>query len=311
MAEITPPRGDAPEVRYALGGGLMLLAGVFVAMAMAFLMSRTVGGVYVTFVMPALVGWVIGGAMGWVAGRFGVRDRLPIVMTAVLAGLVAYGGYQALAYTQVLDFLAQNSLTMVERAAADPQAQVLAKLEQLTHEQGVVAYLAFVSSATGADLSPLGLLGRSGLGLGATFALMLLEAAILIATALLSALRRVGPAPATATAAPRRHALLARLDDAAIVALMAEIEAGNFEGAAAVLAARPVGPATHAILLEHGPDDGAPWKLAIRASADDGALGALRAERAVSSLQGQEMWDEMRMLQRKETDAARDGQEAP
>lgn len=311
MGEVTPRRApgpppDSPEIRYALGGGLMLLAGVFAAMAMAFVMSRTVGGMYVTFLMPALVGWVIGGAMGWVAKRFGVHDRLPIVMTAVLAGLIAYGGYHALAYTQALDFIAQNSLSMVERAAADPQAQVLAQLEQITHEQGIVAYLAFVSTPGGAQLSPIGLLGRSGLGLGATFALMLLETALIIGATLLSTLRRVGRPPAAAAPAARRHALLARLDDEGVVALMARIEERDFEGAAAVLAAPASTPPTHAVLLEHGVEDDTPWKIAIRAVDAAGSLGAMRAERSVSSLQGQEMWDEMRMLQRNTEPAASD-----
>ncbi|TNF32413.1 MAG: hypothetical protein EP329_10315 [Deltaproteobacteria bacterium] len=296
MGEVTPPRPDAAEVRYALGGGLMLLGAVFAAMAMAFVMSRTIGGTYVTFLMPALVGWVIGGAMGWIAHRFGVRDRLPIILTAVLAGLLAYGGYHVLAYAQALDFLSENLLSMVERAAADPQAQVLARLEALTHEQGVVAYLAFVSDPMGAQLSPIGLLGHSGLGLGTTFALMLLEAALVVTAALVSAFRRIGPAPAPA-AAPRSHALLARLDDDGVVALMEQVEERDFEGAARVLAAKPSGAATHAVVLEHGDEDG-PWKVAIRALDAAGAPGALRAERSVSSLQGQAMWDELRMLQR-------------
>lgn len=304
MGEVSPRRPDPPEVRYALGGGLMLLGAVFTAMAMAFVMSRTVGGMYVTFLMPALVGWIIGGAMGWIAHRFGVRDRVPIVMTAVLAGLLAYFGYHALAYVQALDFLAENMLTMVERAAADPQAQVLAYLERMTGEQGIVAYLSFVSNAHGAQLSPLGLLGRSGLGVGATFALMLLEAALVVGAALFSALRRIGPAPAVTPAAPRRHALLARLDDAGVVALMERIEERDFDGAAEVLAAPPGETATHAVLLEHGTDDATPWKVAIRAIEAEGALGAMRAERQVSSLEGQAMWDELRMLQRARRDDA-------
>ena len=300
MGQVSPPEPRA-DVRYALAGGLTLLAGVVAALALAFVLSRTVGGLYITFLMPALAGWVIGGAVGWVAARFELRDRVALVMTAVMAGLVAYGGYQMLAYASFMDHASTHLLTTLERAAANPGEQVLALLERQTGEEGLAAYLAFVSTPPGSALSPVGLLGHGGLGLGGTVALIAVEAVLVVATTLLSTLRRFPRLAARPVAAPaaRRFAILGRLDDTGVVALMDCVTATDTEGGARVLArgATP-GPATHGVVLEHGPDPAVPWKLAIRALEPDGSLGAVRAERSLPSLQGQSLWDELRMLQR-------------
>lgn len=303
MGEVTPePAATAqgPEVRYALGGGAMLLAGVCAALLMAFVMSRTLGGLYVTFLMPALAGWLLGGAVGWVGARFlAGGDRLPMVLTVALTGALAYGGYHLLAYAQVVDLLVENLTSAIERAAANPSELVMRYLEQETGEEGVAAYLAFVSTMPGSELSPIGLIGRGGLGVGVTVVVCVVELAALIGAALVSAARRLGGSTAVAapTRASTRVTVIARVDDDGVVALMKRVEAGEFDEAGRALAAPTEAP-THAVVIEHVPGTSDPWTLSIRALGGDGELGPARAERKVSSFDGESLWDELRMARR-------------
>lgn len=290
-----------PEVRYALGGGAMLLAGVCAALLMAFVMSRTLGGLYVTFLMPALAGWLLGGAVGWVGARFltGGGDRLPMVLTVALTGALAYGGYHLLAYAQVVDLLVENLTSAIERGAANPAELVMRYLEQETGERGVAAYLAFVSTPPGSELSPVGLIGRGGVGAGLTVVIGVVELGALIGAAFVSATRRLGgPSAAEAPAdGAKRTTVIARTDDGGVVALMERVEAGDFEAAGRALAETVAAP-THVVVIEHVPGGSGPWTLSIRAVAADGGLGPARAERRVSSFDGQALWDELRMARR-------------
>lgn len=285
------PFSSPSEIRYALGSALMLLAGVAAAIACAFLLRMTYRGTYITFVMPAFAGWLVGAAVGSVGRRFAPTERTPAILAAVLGALIAFVGYQVLAYLDAVQFLVAKLATPVDHLAAHPMDAVLAMLERETGRDGYFAYLGFVASEHGAALSPLGLLAKGGLGFGVTVALIVGEGALCVGASVLSTRRRL---PSRAVDADsRREVIIARTDEAGLIALMRRVDAGAWEEAGRGLAARPEA-ATHAVLFDYEVVGGAPYALRIHPVGADESLGAAVAERRVPAPRARALWDALR-----------------
>ncbi len=298
---------DEAEVRYALGAGLMLLVGVLTGIALAFMLSRTLGGTYIALLMPLLAGWIVGIAVGVVGRRFEVTDRLPVVLTALLGAAIAYLGYHLIAYTSILQMLIDGLVGPIERAASEPAAAVYRWLEEETEREGLMAYVAFFSDPLGAPISPLGVVARGGLEVPVTLTLFAVDLVGALGAAVYSALRRAGGGAPGPTRAPadasgggevaRRFAVLAETDDDGVVALMQAIDDGELDAAGRGLA-RPVSAPTHIVSFEWAPGTGRPYRLKIETRRPDGRRHELKAQREIASLQAESLWDELKLARR-------------
>jgi len=202
---------DDDATRVALGAGFVLLCSVFGGMALAYALSLTIGGIYVPVLMPIVVGLLLGTIGSFVARRFKLLERRPVVLAAILGATIAYVGYHLLAYLRVLTLLAvQWAPELGLGPGADPPAAALAAIEHATGESGWIAYLTFVSHGSGVVYSPLGLFGRTSPGLGTSIVVMALELGLAIATAVYAMIWR--------TRARTRHKELARVGDGALAA---------------------------------------------------------------------------------------------
>ena len=279
------------EMRYALGSALMLLAGVAAAIALAFLLRMTYRGTYITFVMPAFAGWLVGAAVGAVGQRFAPTERTPAILAAALAGLIAFVGYEVLAYLDAVQFLVAKLAAPADHMAANPMDAVLAMLERETGHDGYLAYLGFVGSDHGAALSPLGLLAKGGLGFGLTVALVAVEGVLCVGGAVFSTMRRLPSLRVEADS--RREVIIARTDEGGLLALMKRVDAAAWEEAGRGLAARPEA-ATHAVLFDYDAVGNAPYTMRIHPlTADDGLERAV-AERRVPATAARALWDALR-----------------
>lgn len=269
--------GDKEATRAALGAGLVLLCSVFGGFALAYALSLTIGGIYVPILMPVVMGLLLGTIGSFVARRFTLLERRPVVLSAILGALIAYLGYHALAYLRVLGLLAIQWAPELGLAdGAEPAAAALATIEEATGGSGYFAYLDFVSRGSGSVYSPLGLLGRSEPGLTTSIIVMIVELLLVVGTAVYAMLWRTG--------AKARQVVLAQIDDQALERLRAALGAGDWAGAGQALAAPGAQPRYAVTLAEAG---GA-VRLAImildmygrpRELAEQRMLGEVQAER--------------------------------
>lgn len=181
-----------PSTRWALGASLALLAAALVGILLGWLAgTRSVGGLYVTFLMPLLLGSLIGGAAAFPARRVGFGEGRPLVAAVVLGAIVAFIGQHLFAFLNFMELLAtQNANDVLVNSVADPIAAALMHIERATGEQGYFAYLAFTAKMPFAQASPVGLLGRFELGVGGTLAVAGVEFVLLAGTAVASVLWR-------------------------------------------------------------------------------------------------------------------------
>lgn len=187
-----PPRWTPPEpapgssTTRALGAAFGLLGAFLAAMAFAFVLSRLVGGIYITFALPIFVGVLIASLASYGPKRFGFGDKRPLVWIMVLATLTCWLGQHLLAYLRVIDIVAAESGLSGPLAAES----ALGIIEDATSEQGFWAYLSYVSAEPTSLLSPVGYLGRLGLGAVGTILVGVGELALMTTAGALSILYR-------------------------------------------------------------------------------------------------------------------------
>ncbi len=289
---------DGPElVRFARGAAVMLLVALLLGALMGLAFTR-LQAIYVPLVTPFVIGFAVGLPIAGVRMHFDVRPRLPAICAAAFGGLLAFGMYQLLVYVQITGFLADNLPGLLERAVARPDRELQAFLEGQTGHQGLLAYFAFVSEGMGAELSPLGFVGRQEPGLGVTLALLAVDAvAAAGATVFFTLLRSrpldLPPEPPPARPGRQVREVIARTDTDTLLAALQSMERGDFEAAGRVLR-NPSAEDRHALAIIHDPDTDADWTLEVIDFEADGSP-RVRSRRQLSSWDGQALWDELRV----------------
>lgn len=176
--------------RWALGAGLALFMCAIAGIAFGWMLAQLIGGMYITFLMPILVGILMGGAASVPAKLFGLRDTAPLITAVVMGALICFAGEHLFAFVRFAETFARENPDLVKPDhTSDPVAAAVTYLERATGEEGVWAYLRFVSD-TQPTWSPIGMLGRGGIGVGGTIAVAIGELVVLIATAIASVLLR-------------------------------------------------------------------------------------------------------------------------
>lgn len=298
MDALSPPERQA---RAAQGLAVALLVSVLLALLLAFLVARLHAGPYASLLFPAICGWALGGSIALVRQGFPLIRRREALLVLGLAAIIFCGALQVFVYDRVVE--------VVTRAAHEPAQDVF---QAATGRRGLWAYLAFTSQGHGADLSPLGVLGRLEPGATVTAILLLLdplaafgagawalvnrehaEAAAREAAALEEA-RAAGAVPGGAPQAQAIREILARTDAAHLLDAMKALDAGDLDAAAAHLRAPVEAAPTHAVAARHVPYSDGPWDLEFLELGDDGQE-SLRGERRLSSWDGQGLADDLRL----------------
>lgn len=213
---------------------MVLLVSVLGAFVIAYALSLTIGGLYVPFVMPLVVGFLLGAIAAFISKRFDVVQRRPVILAAILGAIIAYVGYHVLAYLRTMDTLAAQWGVGTADAA-------LALIEEQNGKSGFLAYFAFVSEGQAARLSPLGLLGRGDPGLTVSIIVSIVELALTIGATTVAMLWRT-----RATAPPKFYAPIDPDAFAAFKTALARLDWGD---AGAALATTR-GHASHAVIIE-------------------------------------------------------------
>jgi hypothetical protein len=244
VAQVIPSAQSAHSTREALGAGLGLLGTFIAAMFFAFLLPRL--AVYVTFLMPVLVGFLLSalGAIG--PRRFGYGNAKALIGMMVAGTVILWIGHHIFAYLRLVDYLAlQHAAAGV--AGTDPVAAAMSALEEQTGESGFWAYLTFVSRGVGAQISPIGVLGKLEIGAWGTVMVAVVELGLMASVACWSILFRTrhlrsdGGEPVP----------LGLVDEAALADIIRLVEARRFEEAGAVIAS-PFDKPTHVVMLRDG-----------------------------------------------------------
>ena len=170
--------GDESDRRHVLGSTVMLAAALTVGIAVGWLLLGFHGTFYVPILMPCLIGWAVGSTVAWIRGQFGIVPARGPYVAAVMAALISYGAYHLFVYDRILTFLAGELPGIAEQAAIDATRQVQLWFEERTGQRGFLAYLTFVSTGRGAEISPLGLLGAAEPGLLGTLAAIAVETVV-------------------------------------------------------------------------------------------------------------------------------------
>lgn len=241
MAQVNPMTDRTPHTREMVGAALGLLGTFVAAMFFAFFLPRL--AIYVTFLMPVLVGFLLSAVGSIGPRRFGFGNPRALILMMVLGSVVAWAGHHVFAYLRMVDFLA--SQTDVSGTAADPTAAALAWIAESTGESGFWGYFAFVSNGPAATYSPVGLLGKTGLGASGTAIVAVVELALMAITASWTILFRTRGLRENLEAQP-----LALVDKETLAAMMKLVEERRFEEAGAALVA--VGEPSHVVLLKDG-----------------------------------------------------------
>jgi hypothetical protein len=183
---LNDPRADRRTTTRAVGAAMALMATMFAAIAFAWVLSRMVGGVYITFLTPMVAGMLIAALASIGPRRFGFGDRRALTFMMIGGATVAWVGQHLLAYLRVVDLVAA-------RGSGGGAEAGLALIEHATGGTGFMAYLDYVSGL-GAELSPVGYLGRLigswGLGTAGTIGVAVVELGLMIMTARWSMLYR-------------------------------------------------------------------------------------------------------------------------
>lgn len=280
--------GDDALAREAQGIAVMLLAAVGVALAMGYVVHRLHAGPYIPIVIPGLCGAAFGGLIALVRGRFEVRSMMAALGACALAAFVFVAAFQALIYLRSVDLVASK---------LDP-----ANRELLGSWWGFLTWTS--TTPEGANLSPLGVLGRLSVTPVMVAAVIVVELLVAFGAARWALLRRgiagapghlrTGSSAAVVVERTKRQLLGGNLDTEALLLGLKALDSSDIE-----LAARHLGQAcsdgTHRIYLSWAPHSGAPWLLEVVEIAG-GSAGAetVTASREVSSWDGQLLLDEVR-----------------
>ena len=291
-------RAEDEATRAALAAALALLAGTAGAAVVAVLILRLHPSLYLPFVMPAVIGWAVGTAVAAVRARRPEIGGLRAAGVAVFCALAAYATYHLLVYVRIMELLVSELPSIVDRLASDPTGEVQRWLEESTGHQGLLAYLSFVSTGRGAEISPLGALGALEPGPWGTLAAVAIEAVESCAAAVLFVRLRTGPLGIDGGGPPVRRRprvrdVVARTDQATIQAAMEALERGDHEAAGRSLSSWKVdGSFTVALLHDPYTTDSYTLEILERAASGDDVL---RLRRELTSWQGQALWDELRL----------------
>lgn len=293
MAKVKTAPPD-PTTDWALGASLPLVGACLSGIALGWLAgTRSVGGLYITFLMPLLIGSLIGWATAFPARKMNFGHTRPLVAAALLGALVCFVGQQVFAFLNFAELLAtQNAEGILANNLGDPIDAALIHIENATGETGYFAYLAFTAKMPAALASPVGLIGRLELGVGGTIAVGVIEFVLLGAAAAASTLWR--------TRDLREPAVPAALcDDAQLLALAKALESNDATEAAAILGRTPTAP-SHAIFWLPQDAGIAVWALdsharpARRRSTRQVAAATTRAirDQLETSLETLKEWDD-------------------
>ena len=289
---LTQRGADAQSEMEGAGAALMLVTCGLIGAGLAVLL-RGFHMVWVPLLMPVVIGWCVGSALGMVQRRFLVRAPLTPLITAMLGATIAYFGYHLLVYDRILEFIAGNLPTGMEAALADPRILVQDWLEDRTGRQGLLAYLTFVSDGAGAGISPLGVLGRTEPGLALTCVTLVLDGLLSVGSALVFVrIRGLAPEPAMRRSATRREEI-ARTSATNLSRVMRSIDQGDVDGAARLLATDVERP-DYSVAVVYDPNSQADWELQILAI-QTGKPDVVRTSRRLDSWHGQSLIDELQL----------------
>lgn len=286
MAPETHPESP-PEPGYLLS----LLGALTASIGLAVLVARFHPGGYVPLLMPVIIGWGVSTVVVWTERRARGYSDGRAVAIVVVCSLLAYVGYHGIVYGRVVSYLGEHVPSLLERAVSDPGVQIRHWLEERTGHEGLLAYLAFVSEGDGADLSPLGMLGRMNPGLMGTLLAMVTET-LLVAGSSVLLLRVRCPAPPVL----QRNQVeeeIARVTEANLIPVLHAMDGQDFERAGQLLAVQGAEP-DFAVVLRYAPHGTDPWLVEIKALERVGTDG-VRARRYVSSWDGQALLDELKL----------------
>ncbi len=227
----------------ALGAGLGMF-GTFIA-AMAFAVALPRLQVYVTFLMPALVGLILAAAGAIGPRRFGFSNKRALVATMIGGALIAWIGQHAFAYMQVIDGLSRlgPGVAVVPGEAGSIGMQ---RLFELTGDSGFSGYLTYISTELGAEHSPLGILGKRSPGELGFVLMAVLELFILAGVASWSVLFRTRH-----LRADEKNQPLGSVDAKVLGEVLSLLDARRWEEAGVAIAS-PVSRPTHAFILVDG-----------------------------------------------------------
>ena len=271
-----------------IGGIMLLFATVSMGLLLAYVARGFHGVLYVPLVTPCALGWALGLVLARVCLRYQLADAVPAVTAAVLGGVILYTAYHALVYDRVIAFMVSQLASFADSAASSPVTEVHRFLAQETGEQGFLAYLAFVSQGEHGAVHPLGMLGGLRPGLTGTLVAMGIELGALVVTAAWVTRRRGRGVAAHQPDGSRVREVIAHTDGATLRAAMEAMDRGDFEAAGRVLR-RPDVEDTFAVALVYSPYTADDYRLEILEG------DRVRAERSVSSWDGQALWDALRV----------------
>jgi len=244
VAQVIPSAQRLAGTREAVGIGLGLLGTFIGAMFFAYLMPRL--AFYVTFLMPVLVGFLLSalGAIG--PRRFGFGNAKALVGLMIAGSVICWIGHHVFAYLRLIDHLALQWAAAATNVG-DPVMAAVAALEEQTGESGFWAYLTFVSQGGGAQISPIGILGKMELGAPGTVIVAVVELVLMTTVASWSIvfrtrhLRGDGGEPMP----------LGLVDQQSLADVIRLVEDKRFEEAGHALAS-PTSRPTHVIMLRDG-----------------------------------------------------------
>ncbi len=277
---------QAAQAKLAQGVAVALLAAVGAALLLAYLVHRLHGGPYIPIVIPALCGAALGGLIAIVKARFRVTEARVGGLVCALAAFVFTLGFQALVYLRSLDVM-----------GSDPQAAATL-IAEAGGGGGWWGFLTWTSTTDiGAELSPLGLVGRMKIGPAMTLAIIAVELLVVVGVAFRFERRKTRQLNLPATPAgspPTRERIAEGIHPEALLAALQAVDSGDFEAAAQALGRSDGGP--HQVYLTWLPHSSEPWTLEVTEAAEDGSE-TCRATRQVSSWDGQTLLDERRLAQ--------------
>lgn len=256
------------------GKAMMLLAAMLGGGVLGLITSRLVGGIYLTGVMPFAVGWGVGMLIAGLRMKFFVTERLPGLFAVIGGAALAYGVHHLASFARVAALLGEDGI-------------------ELTFG----TYLELVGTEEAGPLSPVGLLGRMGLGVTGTFIVAGLELVAAIGAAVWCLQSRSGhldeaePRP-THNEVRRVREIVARIDGETLEQAMTAMDNNDFEAAGKLLIGADGDE--FAVLVAYAPYSQADYIVEVAELTPDGP-GPVRAARNISSFHGQELLDEVRL----------------
>jgi hypothetical protein len=266
MAQMNLPDRKTGE---ALGAGLGMFGTFIAAMAFAIALPRL--QVYVTFLMPALVGLILAAAGAIGPRRFGFSHKRALVGMMIAGAVIAWVGQHMFAYMQVVDALSRlgPGVAVVPGEAGSIGMQ---RLFELTGDTGFSGYLTYISTEIGAEHSPLGLLGKRSPGELGFVLMAVFELLVLVGVASWSILFRTRHLRTEALSQP-----LGSVDANVLGEVLRHLDGRRWEDAGRAIA-NPASRPTHTVLLVDGEIT---TEVRVHACDDHGQLGEIVDRRLI------------------------------